>query len=214
MPATIVGVIGDLRSNGLNAPPPDEIYYPLRQLPKPALNVTARTTGDPSRLQTAIRNAVAAVDHDQPISFFQSLDGLLAQSLGVQRLVATLTAAFAAIALVLAAIGLYAVVAYAVAQRTGEIGIRMALGARPAQVLRLIMRNGMTLVATGLAIGLAGAAGVARLIATLLSNVAPLNPLVYVSVAIFFGVVAAAACFLPSLRASKIDPLIALRAKA
>jgi ABC-type antimicrobial peptide transport system permease subunit len=90
----------------------------------------------------------------------------------------------------------------------------MALGARPAQVLRLIMRNGMTLVATGLATGLAGAAGVARLIATLLSNVAPLNPLVYVSVAIFFGVVAAAACFLPSLRASKIDPLVALRAKA
>jgi len=213
VPATIVGVIGDLRSNGLNAPPPDEIYYPLRQLPKPALNVTARTTGDPSRLQTAIRNAVAAVDHDQPISFFQSLDGLLSQSLSVQRLVATLTAAFAAIALILAAIGLYAVVAYAVAQRTGEIGIRMALGARPGQVLRLIMGGGMKLVAAGLGIGLAGAAGVAKLIATLLSNVAPLDPLVYVSVAAFFGLVAAAACFLPSRRASRIDPLIALAAK-
>jgi putative ABC transport system permease protein len=207
---TIVGVIADVRVNGLNAPVPDEVYYPMRQLAKAALNVTARTTGDPAALQGAIRAAVASVDRDQPISFFQSLDALLSQSLGIQRLMTTLTGAFAMLALVLAAVGLYSVVAYAVAQRTGEIGIRMALGARPGQVLSLIMSGGLKLVAAGIAIGLAGAAGTAQLIQTLLSNVAPLDPLVYGSVALFFGLVAAAACFLPSFRASKIDPLAAL----
>ena len=209
---TVIGVIADVKSNGLNAPVPEEIYYAMRQLPKPALNVTARTTGDPALLQTAIRAAVAAVEHDQPISFFQSLDTLLAQSLGVQRLVATLTGCFAMIALVLAAVGLYAVVTYAVAQRRGEIGIRMALGARPGQVLGLIMGGGLKLVAFGLVLGLAGAAGMARLIATLLSNVQPLDPVIYGSVAGFFTLVAAFACFLPSFRASQIDPVVALGA--
>jgi len=210
VPQTIVGVIADVKSLGLNSPAPDEIYYPMRQLPRPALNITARTAGDTAMLQQAIRDSVAAVDRDQPISFFASLDNLLSQSLGIQRIVATLTGCFAVIALVLAAIGLYAVVAYAVAQRTGEIGIRMALGARPSQVLGLIMGGGLKLVAGGVVLGLAGAAGTTRLIETLLSNVHPLDPVVYGSVALFFGLVATAACFLPSFRASKIDPLIAL----
>jgi predicted permease len=210
IPNEIVGVIADVRSNGVNAPVPDEVYYPMRQLGKPAMNVTARTSGDTAWLQGAISAAVARVDRDQPISFFQSLDTLLAQSLGVQRLVASLTAVFATIALVLAAIGLYSVVAYAAAQRTAEIGIRMALGAKPSQVLALVMRSGLKLVALGVVLGLAGAAGTARLIQTLLSNVGPLEPLVYGSVALFFGLVAALACFVPSLRASRIDPLIAL----
>src|SRR5579864_6583059 len=210
VPQTIVGVIADVRSLGLNAPAPDEIYYPMRQFPRPALNITARTTGDTATLQQAIRAAVAAVDHDQPISFFASLDSMLAQTLGIQRIVATLTGCFAVVALVLAAIGLYAVVAYAVAQRTGEIGIRMALGARPGQVLGLIMGGGLKLVAAGVGLGLAGAAGATRLIQSLLSNVQPLDPVVYGSVALFFGLVATAACFLPSFRASRIDPLVAL----
>jgi ABC-type antimicrobial peptide transport system permease subunit len=155
-----------------------------------------------------------SIDPNQAISFFQSVDTLLAQSLGVQRLVAFLTGCFAVIALVLAVIGLYSVVAYAVAQRTGELGIRMALGARPSQVLSLVMTGGLKLVAIGVVIGLAGAAGAARLIATLLSNVTPLDPLVYASAAIVFSGVAAAACFVPSLRAARIDPLVALTNKA
>ncbi|HUL71735.1 MAG TPA: ABC transporter permease [Vicinamibacterales bacterium] len=206
----IVGVIADVKSNGLNAPAPDEIYYAMRQVGKPSMNVTARTTGDAAALQNLIATAVAQVDSDQPISFFQSLDVLLAQSLGVQKIVAALTAVFAGIALVLAAIGLYSVVSYAAAQRTGEIGIRMALGARPGQVLGLVMSGGLKLVAIGVVLGLAGAAGTARLIQTLLANVRPLDPVVYGSVALFFGLVAAAACFVPSLRASRIDPLAAL----
>jgi len=206
----IVGVIGDMKSNGLNSPVPDEIYFPMRQVGRPAMNVTARTTGDPSGLQSVIAAAVTRVNPDQPISFFQSLDVLVAQSLGAQKLVAALTAIFAAIALVLAAIGLYSVVSYAAAQRTGEIGIRMALGARPGQVLKLVMSGGLKLVAIGVVLGLAGAAGTARLIQTLLVNVRPLDPLVYGSVALFFGLIAACACFVPSFRASRIDPLTAL----
>jgi predicted permease len=209
-PQTIVGVIGDTKTFGLNQPAPDEIYYPLRQLGTPALNITVRTAGDPAVLQSAIRLAVAAVDHDQPISLFQPLDTLLAQSLGTQRMVATLTAGFAVIALVLATIGLYSVVAYAVAQRTNEIGIRMALGAKPGQVVGLIMGGGLKLVAFGLGFGLAGAVGASRLIRTLLSNVQSFDPLLYGTAAVFFGVVAIAACLVPSLRASRIDPVVAL----
>jgi putative ABC transport system permease protein len=174
------------------------------------MSVSARIDGDPALLQGIIRAAVAEADRDQPISFFQSLDAAFTQSLGIQRIVASLTACFAGVALVLAAIGLYSVVAYAVAQRTSEIGIRMALGARPGQVVGLVIGGGLKLVAIGLVIGLSGAAGTAKLMAQLLSNVEPLDPIVYGSVAVFFGIVAVLACLLPSLRASRIDPLIAL----
>ena len=210
--AEIVGVIADVKSNGLNAPVPDEIYYAMGQLGRPGMVVLAKTDIDANALQSVIRSAVAAVDKDQPISFFQTLETGVAQSLGAQRVVATLTAVFAAVALVLAAVGLYSVLAYAVTQRTAEIGIRMALGSPRASVVALIMRSGLRLVALGLVIGLAGAAGVAKLIQSLLFNVTPLDPLVYSGVAVLFTVIAALACLLPALRASRIDPIIALRA--
>ncbi len=176
------------------------------------MSVIAKTEGDPNALQAVIRSAVAAVDHDQPISFFQTIESALAQSLGVQRIVAVLTTVFAGLALVLAAIGLYSVLAYAVAQRTSEIGIRMARGAQRGQVISLMMRSGLTLVAIGLVLGLAAAAGTAHLIQSLLFSVQPLDPLVYGGVALLFTIIAAVACLMPSLRASRIDPLIALRA--
>jgi putative ABC transport system permease protein len=207
---TVVGVIADIKSNGPGAPPPDEIYYSMRQIGKPGMSLSARTSGDPAQLQNIFRAAVATVDKDQPISFFTTFDAAMAQSLGVQRIVASLTSCFAAIALVLAAIGLYAVVAYAVMQRTNEIGIRMALGARPGQVLSLVMNSGMKLVAIGIVIGLAGAAGLANVIATQLASVQKLDPVVYLSVALFFGLIAALACLLPARRATRIDPVVAL----
>jgi predicted permease len=211
IPCEIVGVVGDVKANGLNAPAPDEIYYPIRQLGRPGMAVVARTDGDPAALQAIIRSAVASVDRDQAISFFQTMDYLVAQSLGVQRIVASLTAAFAAVALVLAAIGLYSVLAYAVTQRTGEIGLRMALGAQRGQVIGLIMRSGLSLVALGLLIGLAISAGGERLIEAQLFSVDPLDPLVYGGVTLLFATIAVFACLLPSLRASRIDPLTALR---
>ena len=208
----IVGVIRDVKTNGLSNPVPDEIFFPMPQLGRPNMAVVARTEGDASTLQAVIRSAVAAVDKDQPISFFATMETNLAQSLGTQRIVASLTGIFACVALVLAAVGLYSVLAYAVAQRTNEIGIRMALGAQPGQVVRLIMGSGMRLVTIGLVLGLAAAAGTAKLIQTLLVNVSPFDPTIYVGVTVLFVGVALLACLVPSLRASRIDPLVALRA--
>jgi predicted permease len=208
----VVGVIRDVRTNGLNAPVPDEIYYPIRQNGQPGMAVIARTEGDAAALQTVLRTAVASVDPHQPISFFATLENNVAQSLATQRIVASLTAIFAALALVLSAIGLYSVLAYAVSQRRPEIGIRMALGAQPGQVVGLVMRGGLRLVAAGLVLGFSGAAAAARLIQALLFNVQPLDPLVYGAVAVLFTIVATLACLLPSWRASRIDPLVALRA--
>jgi len=206
-------VSGDVKTNGLNQPVPDEIYYPVGQLGRPGMAIVARTDGDPGALQAIIRSAVVDVDKDQPISFFSTMDRTVEQSVGSQRILASLTAMFAGVALGLAALGLYSIVAYAVTQRTGEIGIRMALGALPRQVVAREMGSGLKLVALGLVVGLVTAAGAARLIQTLLFDVQPLDPMVYGSVALLFAVVAALACFVPSLRASRVDPLVALRAE-
>ena len=173
----------------------------------------ARTTGDPAQLQSAIRAGVAAVDPDQPISFFATLDTNVANSLGVQRIVASLTSVFAIVALILSAIGLYSVVAYAVSQRRPEIGIRMALGAQRGQVVGMIMRSGLQLVALGLVVGFVAAAGAGRLISSLLYDVKPLDLGIYAGVAVVFTAIAALACLIPSLRAARIDPLLALRAE-
>jgi putative ABC transport system permease protein len=175
------------------------------------MTVVAKTNGDPAALQAILRTAVAEVDADRAISFFATMDSNVAQSLGVQRIIASLTVAFAALALVLSAVGLYSVLAYAVGQRTTEIGIRMALGAQTTQVLGLVMRSGLRLVAVGLTIGLVGAGLIAR-VQTLLYDVRPLDPLVYAVVTLLFAAVATLACLLPSFRAARIDPLIALRA--
>ena len=210
---TIVGVIRDVKTNGLNAPAPDELYQAMRQFGRPGLAIVARTSGDPALLQASIRSAVAEVDKDQPISFFATLETNIANSLGVQRIVASLTIVFAGLALALSAVGLYSVLAYAVSQRTPEIGIRMALGAQASEVIAMVMRSGLRLVAIGLVIGLAGAAAAGRLIQTLLFDVKPMDPVIYGGVAALFTIVASLACLLPSFRASRIDPLVALRAE-
>jgi predicted permease len=208
----IVGVIRDVKSLGLNTAAPDEIYYSHRQLVRPGMTVIARTGADPAVLQSAIRSAVLDGDRDQPISFFSTLDNTIAQSLGTQRIVASLTAVFAGLALVLSAVGLYSVLAYVVSQRTAEIGIRMALGAQRGQVIGLVMAGGLRMVVIGLGIGLAGAAAASRLIRALLFDVPLLDPLTYGAVIVLFTLVGALACLIPSLKASRIDPLLALRA--
>ncbi|MBL9216883.1 MAG: ABC transporter permease [Opitutaceae bacterium] len=209
----IVGVIGDVKSVGLAAPAPDEIYYPMRQLPRPGLTVVARTDGDPAALQAVIRTAVAAVDKDQPITFFNTMDGIMRQNLGFQRIVAALTGIFAGVALLLAAIGLYSVLAYSVAQRTSEIGIRMALGASSGQVLGMIVTQGMALVGIGLVAGLWGAYGAGALLASLLFQTTAFDLSIYAVVTVVFAAVALLACLLPARRAARIDPLVALRSE-
>ena len=207
----IVGVIADVKAAGLNTPPPDMLYQALRQAGGAFQTLVATTDGDPAALQSALRSAVASVDKSQAVSFFATLDTQLSQTLGVQRITAWLTGAFSIIALFLSALGLYSVLAYAVTQRTGEIGIRMALGAERRDVIRLIVSQGMKLVAIGLAIGLGIAAVGGRALSTLLFDVKPLDPIVFGGVTILFALVAVLACLVPSWRASRIEALVALR---
>lgn len=207
----IVGIAADVKSNGLNAPAPDEMYFPFRQLSRPVATILVRTGNDPAALQSVMRSTLTALDGTIPVTLFSTLENSIAQSLGFQRITAWLTGIFAGVALLLSALGLYSVLAYAVTQRTSEIGIRMALGAQRSQVVGLVLRSGLRLVAVGLVLGLGAAAGLSSLIGTLLYNVQPLDPVIYAGVAGLFTVIAILACLLPSLRASRIDPLVALR---
>jgi len=209
----IVGIVGDVKSTGLTAPPPDEIYFRIRQFARNLTFIVVRTDGDPAALRPLVHSTVIDLDRSQPIALFQTLETSLAQALGAQRVAAWLTVVFAAVALLLSAVGLYSVLAHAVTQRTSEIGIRTALGAKRQQVVALVLRSGLKLVAVGLVLGLAAAAGAARLIQTLLYYVQPLDPLIYSAVTVLFTLIAIVACLLPSLRASRIDPIIALRAE-
>jgi len=207
----VIGVVGDIKSNGLNAPPPDAIYYAFSQMGKPAANIVARIDGDANALQPLMRTAVAAVDANQPISVFQTMESAVDQAVGVQKLLAGLVAIFASVALVLTAVGLYSVIAYSVSQRTSEIGIRMAMGARPGQIIAQVLSGGMRLVVIGLGIGLLAAAAVAQAMNSLLYAIAPIDPPLYSAVTALFFVIAALACLLPARRAARIDPLLALR---
>lgn len=207
----IVGVVGDVKSSKLNESAPDEIYLPFRQLPRSISTLVVRTEGDPATLQSTMRAALASIDGTVALTFFTTMDSALGSSLIFPRITAWLTGAFAGVALLLSTVGLYSVIAYAVTQRTSEIGLRMALGAQREQVIRLILRSGLRLVALGLVLGLGGAAAVGRLMASLLYQVQPLDPFVYGAVAAVFAIVATLACLIPALRASRIDPLVALR---
>jgi predicted permease len=207
----IIGVVADVKSNGLAAPPPDAIYYSFTQMGKPAANIVARVDGDPNTLQPVMRTAVAQVDANQPISFFQTMDNVLQQSTGFQKLLAGLVAIFASVALVLTAVGLYSVIAYSVSQRTSEIGIRMAMGAQPGQIVSHVLSDGMKLVFVGLAVGLAGAINSAHLMTSLLFSITPVDPALYTAVTVLFATIAALACIVPARRAARIDPLRALR---
>ena len=207
----IVGIVGDVKAQGLNTPPPDIMYLPLRQWGGVGMTLAVSTAGDPAAMQAVLRTAVAEVDKTQAIAFFTTMESALQQSLGNQRLSAWLTGVFASIALLLSAVGLYSVLAYAVTQRTSEIGIRMALGADKGQVIFLILSQGMKLVALGLVIGYGLAAAGTRLLSTLLYQVQPLDPFVFGGVGVLFLFVAVIACLLPSLRAARVDPLVALR---
>ncbi|HEU4795247.1 MAG TPA: ABC transporter permease [Pyrinomonadaceae bacterium] len=211
---TVIGVVGDVRQTGLYGEQLAELYAPYAQERRSWMSprdLVVRTTGDAASVAGAVREAVWAVDKDQPVSNVRTMDQVFAATISRERFQTLLLGLFAALALVLACVGLYGVISYAVAQRTHEIGVRMALGARPGDVLRLVLRQGMTLTLVGLVLGITVALAVTRVMADLLYGVTATDTVTFISVGALLTVVAFLACYVPARRATKVDPLIALR---
>ena len=208
---TIVGVVGNVRHLGLDIEPRPEIYYHTNTQPPFGPVVVIRTTSDPKRLISIARAKVRELDRDVPISNVNTMEQLVAQSVAQRRFGMFLLGIFALLALVLAAIGIYGVVSYSVTQRTQEIGVRMALGASAADVMKMVLRNGMSLALIGVGLGLAGAWVLTRLMSKLLFEVTPTDVTTFALVSVGLVVVALLACYLPARRAMNVDPLEALR---
>jgi predicted permease len=208
--ATIVGVVGDTRQQ-LSEPVQDEVYMPMFQIGALSTNWLVRSTVDPAIMQREIRTAVHAVDPDQPVDNFRTLDEVRSASLQPRKLTATLLGLFGLLALVITAAGIAGVIAFSVNQRTQEFGIRMALGAQRGNVLTMVLRQGLKLVLVGLAIGLAGALVLTRVLTTLLFGIEPTDGLTFVAVSMVLVAAAAIACFVPARRAASVDPMVALR---
>jgi ABC-type antimicrobial peptide transport system permease subunit len=206
-----VGVVADVKTNGLQFPTPDETYYPFRQLSRGTAAIVARTAKDPALLATVFQAAVSEVDPNEPISGFASMNRRFAGTLGTERVMSGVTAVFAGLAIFLSAVGLYAVLAHSVAARSTEIGIRMAIGARRESVIKMVLSQGMRLVVIGIVGGLVAAASGARALASLLYQVDPHDPWVYLVVGAVFATVGVAASVAPAVRASRVDPVICLR---
>jgi putative ABC transport system permease protein len=213
---TIVGVVGEVRRDGKEAKLTPQVYLPAAQTdvyPVRLASVAVRADGDPYALVPAIQKAVWSIDPDQPITGVRTLDEVLAASAAQRRFNMTLLASFAALAVVLALIGVYGVIGYSVAQRTREIGIRVALGATRSDVVALVVRAGMGWSLVGVAGGFAGALGLSRLISGLLFGVTPNDPATFVAIALAMLGVALAATYVPARRAATVDPIAALRAE-
>ncbi|HEY9479005.1 MAG TPA: FtsX-like permease family protein, partial [Gemmatimonadaceae bacterium] len=207
----------DVQNGAPGDPPRPEIYVPYTANPWTHMSLIVRATGDPAALVPVLKRAVLGVEPAIPIAGggagFQIMDQESARGLGEQRFNTSLLTVFALAALLLAAIGIYGLMAYAVTQRTREMGIRMALGARPRDVLALVVRQGMVLAGLGIALGIGGAFAATRLLASLLYGVAPTDLPTFMSVAVLLGAVAFLACWLPARRAARVDPTVALRAE-
>jgi putative ABC transport system permease protein len=208
-PYEIVGVVGDIRHSSLQSPPFPTMYFPF--LNPGGMNLVVRTKGDPLSLVGAVRKEVQALDPDQPIAGVKKMSDWVDSSVAAPRYRTTLLTLFAALAMILAATGIYGVMSYSVAQRTHEIGVRMALGARQFDVLKMVVRQGMVLTLVGVALGLAGAFALTRVMSTLLFGVTEKDPITFGVVAALLIAVAFIACFVPARRATKVDPLVALR---
>jgi putative ABC transport system permease protein len=207
----IVGIVGNVRHGGLEATAAPTMYVPYRQDVFSTMWVVARTDRDPAQLVAGARQAVREIDPALPAYSITPLGDVITESVAQRRFSMLLLAAFALTALFLAGVGIYGVVGYSVSQRTREIGVRLAIGAERRDVLALVVGGGMKLAVIGVAIGLAGALALARLIATMLFDVTPFDPTSYLLTAVVLLAIAAIACYLPARRAMNVDPLVAIR---
>jgi putative ABC transport system permease protein len=211
---TIVGVVGDVKHSGVNQPTDPAVYTPFVQSDeawKRRMNLAIRTDKSSSGLVEEVKAQVWSVDSQIPVSDVQTMDQRMAVSLAQQRFYMLLLGAFAALAVILAGVGIYGVVAYTASQSTHEIGIRMALGGQRRDVLRLIVAEGAKLTFVGILIGIVGALALTRVMAGLLFEVKPGDPAIFAGVAILLALVALAACYIPARRATQVDPMVALR---
>jgi putative ABC transport system permease protein len=207
----IVGIVGDVKQNGLTKTTRPHAYEPFAQAPNSFMTLIVRATTDPNTLVPAIREKVLALDNELPLQRVTTLDRVLANSIRQQRFTSLVLSVFAAVALLLAAAGLYGVISYSVAQRTHELGIRVALGAQVKDVMQLVLRQGMTFVIAGELAGIAGAFALTRLLSGLLFGVTPTDAATFIAVTAGLTLVALLACYIPARRATKVDPLVALR---
>ena len=210
-PSEIIGVVGDVHQLGLDTAPKPTVYWPHSELVMSGMTILVRTSNDPLALLSTIRNQLQQLDAELPMAAVATMDQLLADSLSRSRFTMLLLGIFAVVALALAAVGIYGLIAYSVTQRTQELGIRIALGAQRRDVLRLVLAQGTRLTLLGIAIGVFAALALSRLLGTLLFGVSATDPLTFAGVACLLAVVALLACFIPARRATRVDPLVALR---
>ena len=210
-PDEVIGVVGDAKYMTLETEPRAMVYWPHPQLANSAMTIVLRTAGDPLSLAPTAQQVIQAIDKDQPVADVRTAASWIDESVARTRFGTLLLNVFAAVALLLAAVGLYGVMAYNVTQRTHEIGIRMALGARPVDVFKLVVGQGMLLALVGVALGLGGAFALTRLLVSLLYEVSATDPVVFAGLALLLAGVAFVACYVPARRATKVDPMVALR---
>lgn len=210
-PREVVGIVGDVKHIKLEEAPKPEMYVPYMQNPWAFMTVVLRTTVPPDNLAPAVRNEVWNVDKNQPVDKIMTLDQVLYESVAQPRLYMFLLTLFAALAIVLSAAGIYGVMSYIVSQRTHEIGVRLALGAHPNDILKMVVRQGMFVVLIGIIVGLIASAALTRSMSSLLYDVSTTDPATFAVVLCLLVGVALLACYLPARRATKVDPLTALR---
>jgi putative ABC transport system permease protein len=208
---TVIGIVRDIRQQSLDTEPYAQVYSPYAQFPSRSMTLVARTSSDPPGLVPSIRNELSAMDKDQPLYNVRTMAQVMSESIARERFSMLLIAIFAGVGLVLASVGIYGVMSYTVAQRTHEIGVRMALGASASDVLKMVVRQGMILALAGTGLGLVAAVLLTRLISSLLFSVSATDPATYVLISLLLILVALVACFIPARRATRVDPMVALR---